>query len=115
MDSILKTVRKYIGPAEDYLYFDPELIMSINTAFNVLNHGGIGERGFRIEDDTATWNDFVGDNNRALAAAVESYTCMSVKLDFDPPSNSFLVTRMKERIDELYWRMITMVDTEDTD
>ncbi len=114
MESILKTVRKFIGPAEDYDYFDPELIMSINSALNFLNHGGIGVKGFTISDDTATWEDFLGDKLNLLSSA-ETYVCLSVKLDFDPPSNSFLVDRYKARMEEIFWRLIAMMESSDSE
>ena len=60
MDSILTSIKKLLGPNEDYTHFDPDIIMHINTAFFVLNQLGVGpEDPFVIEDASATWDDFM--------------------------------------------------------
>ena len=41
-ESILKTIRKMVGPAEDYTYFDTDLIININSAFSRLCQLGVG-------------------------------------------------------------------------
>ena len=114
MDSILKTVRKFIGPSESYEYFDDSLLMCINTAINVLYQAGVGPKGFVVEDENTTWSDYLGDDLTNLQA-VKTYICQSTRLDFDPPANSFLVERIKKTMDEIYWRLNVMVDPERID
>ena len=41
-ESILRTIRKRMGPAEDYEYFDTDLIININSAFSRLCQLGVG-------------------------------------------------------------------------
>ena len=51
MDSILTSIKKLLGIAEEYEHFDPDIVMYINSAFSVLTQLGVGpEEGFRIED-----------------------------------------------------------------
>lgn len=36
MDSILTSIKKLLGIAEEYEHFDPDIVMYINSAFSVL-------------------------------------------------------------------------------
>ena len=49
--------------------------------------------GFRITGFSETWDDFMGSNSFEL---VKEDISLRVKLNFDPPANSFLVTALKE-------------------
>ena len=66
MDSILTSIKKLLGMDADYTAFDTDVIIHINTALAILCQLGVGpDKGFRIRDDSATWQDFVGDDARA--------------------------------------------------
>jgi hypothetical protein len=114
-DSILTSVKKVLGLAEDYEIFDLDVIMHINTALGTLAQLGIGpEDGFMIEDKAATWGDFLLDNgNRYLLQGVQTYICLRVRLIFDPPATSFAIDSFQKQIQELEWRL--NVVREDTD
>ena len=63
MESILTSIKKMLGIPEEYDHFDPDLIMHINSVLSILTQIGVGpSEGFRIEDDLATWEDFLGDD-----------------------------------------------------
>lgn len=103
-DSILTTTKKILGIDEDYTAFDPDIMMHINSVFVTLNQLGIGpEMGFAIEDALPTWADFLGDDLRYNA--VKTYVYLRVRLLFDPPATSFLISSMKEQVQELEWRL----------
>lgn len=103
-ESILKTIRKLIGPEEDYEHFDPELIIHINTAIGILGQLGVGpEEGFFISNDSSKWSDFLEDE--ALYEMVKTYIYLFVKKVFDPPSNSFIVDSYEKTLKELEWRI----------
>ena len=108
-DSILESVKKLIG---GYIYgaaFDSDLIMHINTVFTILYQLGIGpEEGFAIEDDSATWSDYISDVK--LLNGVKSYMGSKVRMMFDPPTNSVLADAINRNIAELEWRLNVMVD-----
>lgn len=111
MNSILKSVKKVVLGSDDSTYdeFDLDIIMHINTVFSILNQLGVGpETGFVIEDDTEEWTDFFG--NTMLIEMVKSYTCLKVKMMFDPPQNGSLIDSYERRIDELEWRINVAVD-----
>lgn len=109
MDSILVSIKKLLGIAEDYTQFDDDIIMHINSVFLNLTQLGVGpEEGFTIEDDTADWEDFIEDN--AQLQAVKSYMYLKVKLLFDPPLSSAVIESTNRMIAELEWRLNVAVD-----
>lgn len=104
-DSILNTVKKSIGIMPDYDTFDDALIMHINSVFMILAQLGVGAaRGFRIEDDSAEWSDFLSDEDKNFES-MKSYICMKVRLLFDPPSSSTHMDCIKQLVDEFEWRL----------
>lgn len=103
-DSILNSVKKIIGITEDYKHFDQDLIMHINTILMALTQMGIGNREyFTINDETATWNDFIG--GKADIEAIKTYVALRVKMIFDPPQSSTHLQAIQETIKECEWRM----------
>jgi len=104
MESILTSTKKMLGIAEEYDYFDKDIIMHINSVFLNLTQIGVGpEEGFLIEDDTSEWTDFIGDV--AQLQAVKSYMYLKVRLLFDPPLNSAVLESMNRMIAEYEWRL----------
>lgn len=103
-DSILTSVKKNLGIAATDTVFDPDLILYINGAFTTLNQLGLGPlEGFRIEGDTETWDQFTEDDLRL--ESVKTLVTLKVKLLFDPPALSFVITMLQEQIRELEWRL----------
>ena len=103
MESILRTIRKMIGPDETYTHYDTDLIIHINSALAVLTQLGVGpSEGFFIQDESATWNDFLGNDPKL--EMVKSYVYMKVKLAFYPPSSSAVIDSMNRSISEFEWR-----------
>lgn len=111
MDSILTSIKKLLGIAEDYTHFDAALIMHINSVFAVLKQLGVGpSEGFRINSDAQTWGDFA-DGSIDLEP-VKDYIFLKVKTIFDPPTSSFVMEANKEMIKELEWRLNVANDEE---
>ena len=108
--SILTSIKKLLGVAEEDTSFDQDIIMHINTVFAILAQLGVGPaNGFSIEDDGAIWSDYLG--NAANLELVKSYIYMKVRSMFDPPTSSILADAMNKNISELEWRINTTVDT----
>lgn len=104
MDSILTSVKKMLGIAEEYTHFDADLIMHINSVFMILAQLGVGpSEGFFIEDDTATWDEFIQDKKELNS--VKSYVGLKVRLLFDPPTSSSQIENANKLINELEWRL----------
>jgi hypothetical protein len=105
-DSILANTKKLLGLVDDYTAFDDDIIIHINSVFMILNQMGIGpENGFAIEDASATWDYFLDDDLRL--SSVKSYMYLRVRMLFDPPTTSYLITAIKEQIQEIEWRLKT--------
>lgn len=103
--SILNSVKKAIGITPEYDVFDPDIIMHINSVFMILAQMGVGSaKGFRIEDSTTEWTDFLSNEDENFES-VKSYICMKVRLLFDPPSSSTHMECIKQLISEFEWRL----------
>lgn len=107
-ESILNSIKKLLGPGEEYNHFDQDIIMHINSVFVILYQLGVGLKSFMIEDDSATWSDYLDDwTNLNL---IKTYMYLKVRLMFDPPSSSSVMEAIKENIRELEWRINVEVD-----
>lgn len=110
-ESILTSIKKLLGISEEYTQFDNDIIMHINTVFMNLTQLGVGPSvGFYIEDDNASWSDFVDIENNAPLQAIKTYIYLKVKLLFDPPLSSSVIEAMNRQISELEWRLNVAVD-----
>lgn len=103
-ESILISIKKLLGITNEYTHFDTDIIIHINSVFVVLQQLGVGpDKGFYIEDDSATWADFIEDPIEYNA--VKTYIYARVKLIFDPPASSSHAQALKDIISEFEWRM----------
>lgn len=103
-ESILTSIKKLLGIAEEYTHFDTQITMHINSVFMILTQLGVGPKeGFYIEDDSASWEDFLSDPSQFQAT--KTYIYQKVCLVFDPPASSAVIEAMKESIREFEWRL----------
>lgn len=108
-DSILRTIAKLVGGEENGEYFNPDLIVAINTALAVMTQVGVGpSEGFSIEDDSAKWSDFLGNDKRL--SMVFSYVHKKVQLLFDPPQSGVLRENLENLVHEMEWRSYIAAD-----
>jgi hypothetical protein len=103
-NSILLLTKKKIGISPDDYAFDEDIITDINAVIFSLNLIGIGEEGFSISDASATWTDLLGENVK-IYEAVKTFIYLKVKLMFDPPSSSFVVSALEKQISEIEWKL----------
>lgn len=114
MESILTSIKKMLGPTAEYEYFDPDIIMHINTAFMELNQLGVGPaEGFRIEDESTTWGDYIPEDDLKFEA-VKTLIYLKVKLVFDPPASSTILDSINRSIDRLEWRLNAAAESKDS-
>lgn len=103
-ESILNTIKKMLGIADDYTPFDQDIIVLINGAIMILRQLGVGpQTGFSISNAEATWGDYLG-TDEILLASVKPYIYLKTKVVFDPPTSSFVLDAMQKQIDEYEWR-----------
>lgn len=112
-DSILLTVKKSLGIEPDMIHFDPDIIMCINSAFNILTQLGVGPiEGFAISSKEETWDLFIGEDKRLNM--VKTYIYLKTRVTFDPPTGNAVLEAYKEQIKEYEWRLNFQVDPEYT-
>lgn len=112
-ESILSSIKKMLGIAEDYKHFDADIIMHINTVLMVLMQLGVGPvAGCSISDDTAVWGDFLSSSKQL--EAVKSYIYLRVKMLFDPPTSGTVIQSTENLISELAFRLNVEVDPGET-
>lgn len=103
-DSIFTSVKKVLGVDESYTVFDLDILMHTNSAFSTLNQLGIGpDDGFMINDESATWDAFLGTDLKINS--VKTYVYLKVRLLFDPPQLSYVIDAMNQQVKELEWRL----------
>ena len=104
-DSILISVKKVLGLAAENTDFDSDIILHINSVFSILQQLAVGpDNGFYIEDDTATWSDYLGDDY-AHVNMVKSYVAAKVRTLFDPPVSSAVLESLNRTCSEFEWRL----------
>ena len=101
-ESILTTIKKLLGIAENDESFDTDIIVHINTFLRRLNQLGIGKRGFRIRDKSSKWSDFVLEGQETFEQIVD-YVFIRTRLLFDPPQNGSAIKAMEDTSRELEW------------
>lgn len=103
-DSILLTIKKYLGIEPPIKHFDPDIIMCINSALSILTQLGVGpDNGFNIVSETDTWETLMGNNPRLNM--VKSYIALKTKLIFDPPTISSVLKSYEEQLKEYEYRI----------
>lgn len=110
-ESILTSIKKLLGIAEDYTHFDADIIMHINTVFMILMQLGVGPTsGFSISDEDAVWSDFLPTGQQL--ESVKTYMYLRVKMMFDPPQSGTVIQSTENLIKELEFRLNVEVDPE---
>lgn len=110
LESILATIRDRVVGSADEMSFDGDLIMHINSAFADLHDLGVGPTdGFEIKDATLSWTEFCKDP--PVLNSVKEFVYLSVKLNFDPPTQAALLASMERRYSKLEWRLNAKCDS----
>lgn len=103
MDSILDTIKQMLGVTGSD--FDVDILVNINTALSKLRQLGVGPlSGFVVTGNFELWENFV-DKTDPRFSMVQLYVYYSTKLVFDPPTNSSVLSSIKETIRELECRI----------
>ena len=109
IDLVLDSIKKVLGDNPGFEYFNPDIIMQINTFFTVLTQIGVGPKeGVFITDNTTTWSDLFGTDARLNS--IKTYIFSRVKLLFNPSQNSSYNEILKDTIKELEWRLNVQCD-----
>lgn len=108
MDSILNSVKSYVGILSEDTSFDTDILMDINSVLWALPQLGIGpETPFVVQDSSSTWQDLLGEDP---VGGAREYVSMRVRMLFDPPTNTYVMQALKDQIAEFEWRLIAGAD-----
>ena len=106
-DSILNTIKQMLGVTEEQTDFDLDIIIHINTVFNILHQLGVFDKAnesFEIEGSKEKWSDYLSDISKFQM--VKTFVYLKVKLLFDPPLNSTVISSYERMISELEFRLM---------
>lgn len=105
-DSVFESIKERIGGIEIYGdSFDSDILLAINSSFTVLHQLGIDDKNgkpIRIENQDQKWSDFLDLTRYEF---IKDFVFIRTKIIFDPPSNSSVLSSLKEQLDELTWRI----------
>lgn len=101
-ESILKSTKKMLSIGDDDSSFDQDILTHINGAFSHLQQLGIGPAaGYAITDDSDEWVDFLSEEvSTPIISAVKVNVFLQVRLLFDPPASSYVLTAMEKQLQE---------------
>lgn len=103
-ESIFTTIKNLLDVHADDDSFDADILTYINSALYSLRQIGVGPKeGFVVTGADQTWSEF--STNASLIGEVKTYIQQKVRLLFDPPNNSFLVSAIQENLKELEFRL----------
>lgn len=104
-ESILTSIKKLLGIAQEYNAFDQDILVHINSVIMDLRQIGVGpSAGFEVQDDSTTWSDYLGDSVVQFSS-VKSYIFLKVRQLFDPATNGAVTESTNSRIRELEYRL----------
>lgn len=108
MENILDSIKKLLGIPPEYMIFDADLIMHINTVFVILNQLNIGPpECFFLKDGSECWDDFMTSVDEGM---IRTFIYLKVRLMFDPPASSALIESINAMLAELEWRLYVVGD-----
>lgn len=104
-NSILDTVKTFIGIDKDETVFDKELILEINSVFLELFQNGIDElKTFSVSDGKEKWSD-INITPLIVLLNAQIYICIKVNILFDKSMSSSLVDNYNKIANEALWRI----------
>jgi hypothetical protein len=108
MSSILNDIKHQLGLLPDQTQFDIDIIIAVNNAIATLTQLGVGPvAGYEVVDATQEWTEFIADPR---LNSVKTFVYLKVKLVFDPPTTGFHTASIENQLNELVYRINTVVD-----
>lgn len=101
--NVLNSVKSNVGIPDDVIDFDNDIILYTNLALDTLIQLGV-DVTTNIDKDTE-WTNIIVNISQERISMVQSYVNISVRLIFDPPSNSTILNSLKDKINELEFRL----------
>lgn len=104
-ENILITLKKLLGIDPEYDVFDEEIKVHANSVFMILHQLGVGpDPAFAIRTGNETWDSFFDPGDPDFEAT-KSYLYLRIRLLFDPPTSSFVLSSFEQQSKEYEWRL----------
>ena len=101
--NVLQSVKSNIGIPDDVIDFDNDIILYTNLALDTLIQLGVNV-STNVKKDTIWLNVIINVPSEQISM-IQSYVNISVRLIFDPPSNSTILNSLKDKMNELEFRL----------
>lgn len=103
-EKILDTIKKMLGIPVEVDNFDATIVVLVNTAITKLHQLGVLTKNESVflTNGSETWDSIVKDE---MYMGIQSYIFLQVRMQFDPPANSFVLDALQRSSDELEWRL----------
>ena len=101
--NVLQSVKSNIGIPDDVIDFDNDIILYTNLALDTLIQLGVNV-STNVKKDTIWLNVIINVPSEQISM-IQSYVNISVRLIFDPPSNSTILNSLKDKLNELEFRL----------
>ena len=105
MTSILSSTKELLGIPAEVTDFDSRLKIYINSAIGVLNQIVNGPATPYQLDSYGGDIEHLIPNDSAMQNIAQMYIYSKVRLEFDPPSSSAVLTSLQNKIAEYEWRL----------
>lgn len=115
-ESILATISKLLGVQVDEDYFNDDVVLHINSAFNRLFQLGVGpkDKPFRITNSETTWEEFYGGISDY--EMIKEYVYLYVRILFDNSTmSSYVLNSIQAKLTELEWLLYVQAENDSDD
>jgi hypothetical protein len=106
MNEILLATKELLGIPEEVTEFDSQLVNYINMVLVILNQLGVGITGYQTSATTGALDEFLPvEEDVSMHSLVQMYIYTKVRLLFDPPTSSFVLSSLQGTVQEYEWRL----------
>lgn len=106
---ILSDIKYYSGIQPDDPSFDGELLINVMSGIGVVKQLGVNPVVFEVDSET-TWATMFPTITPSLLALVKNYLSLYVRRVFDASGSGTISNVLKQREDELVWRIVEEVE-----
>lgn len=107
--SIFKSTKGMLDVAPGDTSFDSQILGFINSSLADLVELGAGPpNGLFVTGDDELWEGL--EESPALTERIKNWLYLKVRLFWDPPQTSFLLTAHQDQINEAAWRIVNGKD-----
>lgn len=99
---ILEDIKKLLNITDGIDVFDEELLIHINSTISIFGQLWNHNKDVVVDKKT-TWEEYIGSVD---FTAIRMLIYLTVKLNFDTPSNSFAIEAINKQVLELQYRLM---------